>query len=159
MARICKQIIVLLLAAVVAACGNTSMVKKNELLQLQADAANAYEKEDWRTAERRFKALTERVPGEGEFWFRLGNIYARTHRPEEAVKAYKEALIRQKVKSKTWHNMGIVYVRQAANAFTQMLEDMPADDPLFGRAMDLNEAILKILHNVDMHAEPIETPQ
>jgi Flp pilus assembly protein TadD len=150
MARIRKQIMLLLLTALVEACGNGSMVRENELLQLQADAANAYEKGDWRAAERRFKALTERVPGEGEFWFRLGNVYARTHRPEEAVQAYKEALIRQKVKTKTWHNMGIVYVRQAANAFTQMLEDMPAEDPLFERAMALNEAILKILNDMDL---------
>ncbi len=159
MARIRKQIIMLVLSAFIAACGNGSMVKKNELLQLQAYAANAYEKEDWRAAERRFKELTERVPGEGEFWFRLGNIYARTHRPEEAVKAYKEALIRQKVKSKSWHNMGIVYVRQAANAFTQMLEEMPAEDPLFERAMALNEAMLKILNDIDLQTEPIETPE
>jgi tetratricopeptide (TPR) repeat protein len=148
----------LLLAALVAGCGG-NMIKRNEWLQLQMAAADAYEKEDWRTAERHYKELIEGVPGEGEFRFRLGNVYARTHRPEEAVKAYKEALVRQKVKSKTWHNMGIVYVRQAANAFTQMLEDMPADDPLFERAMALNEAILKILNNVDMQAGPVETPE
>jgi cytochrome c-type biogenesis protein CcmH/NrfG len=99
------------------------------------------------------------VPGEGEFWFRLGNVYARTHRPDDAVKAYKEALIRQKVKSKTWHNMGIIYVRQAANAFTQMLEDMPADDPLFERAMALNEAILKILNDIDMQTGQTAMPE
>jgi Flp pilus assembly protein TadD len=159
MARICKPIIILLLVAGVTACGNGGMVKKNELLKLQADAANAYEKEDWRTAEKRFKTLTERVPGEGEFWFRLGNVYARTHRPDEAVAAYKEALVRQNVNSKTWHNMGIVYLRQAANAFTQMLQDANTQDPLFARAMDLNEAVLKILNDIDTQPAKVETPE
>ncbi|HEY3487445.1 MAG TPA: tetratricopeptide repeat protein, partial [Gammaproteobacteria bacterium] len=119
----------------------------------------AYADADWPVAERRFKALIERVPGEGEFWFRLGNIYARTHRPEEAVAAYKEALMRQNIKSKTWHNMGIIYLREAANAFTKMLEGMDPGDPLSPRAYALNDAIYKLLNSGDIPVAPVETPE
>ncbi len=158
MARI-RQIILLLTVVSLAACGDGSMVKKNDLIQLQAEAAKAYAAGDWRAAEKYFRTLTERVPGEGEFWFRLGNIYARMHRPDEAVAAYKEALLRQNTKSKAWHNMGIVYLRQAAHAFTQMLTDMQPEDPLFQRAMVLNDAVLKILNDVDAQAGHIDMPQ
>jgi Flp pilus assembly protein TadD len=159
MARLRQVIMLAALAAFLTACSDTGMVKKNDLLQLQANAAKAYAEGDWRMAEKYFRTLTERVPAEGEFWFRLGNIYARAHRPEEAVTAYKEALLRQDVKSKTWHNMGIVYLRQAANAYTQMLSDMDEQDPLFQRAMVLNEAVLKILNDIDTQAKPVEIPE
>lgn len=163
MAGIRKQIIVLfrlaVMVACVGACGDGSLVKKNDLLQLQAAASKAYAEGDWRAAERHLKVLTERVPSEGEFWFHLGNVYARTHKPDEAVAAYKEALLRQNAKSKTWHNMGIVHLRQAANAFTQMLSDMNAEDPLFQRAMVLNEAVLDILNDIDAKAGQTATPE
>src|SRR5438128_2374485 len=134
MARIHTQVIVtVVLAVVLASCGDGSLVKKNDLMVLQAAATKAYAEGDLPAAEKLFKALTERVPEEGEFWFRLGNVYARLQRPEEAVAAYKEALLRQNVKFKSWHNMGVVYLRQAANAFTQMLTEMTPEDPLFER--------------------------
>jgi tetratricopeptide (TPR) repeat protein len=148
MARI-RQISILLALVALGACGDGSMVKKNDLIQLQAAATEAYAEGDWRTSEKHFRTLTERVPGEGEFWFRLGNVYARMHRPDDAVTAYKEALLRQNTKSKAWHNMGIVYLRQSAHAFTQMLTDMNPQDPLFQRAMVLNDAVLKILNDID----------
>ncbi|HEX5056727.1 MAG TPA: tetratricopeptide repeat protein [Gammaproteobacteria bacterium] len=157
MARIRTKVIVLvIMAAALASCGDA--VKKNDLMVLQASAAKAYAEGDWRAAEKYFKTLTERVPEEGEFWFRLGNVYARLQRPEDAVAAYKEALLRQNVKSKSWHNMGIVYLRQAANAFTQMLTGMTPEDPLFERATMLNDAVLKILNDIDTQSAPAETP-
>jgi tetratricopeptide (TPR) repeat protein len=150
--KIGRLILLLPALALPAACGDGNRVKKNELMQLQAEAARAYAAEDWRAAERYLKLLTERVPGEGEILFRLGNVYARTHRPDEAVAAYKEALLRQNVKSKSWHNMGIVHLRQAANAFTRMLADISPEDPLFQRAAALNEAVLNILDQIDGRA-------
>jgi Flp pilus assembly protein TadD len=141
--KIGRLILLLPALALPAACGDGNRVKKNELMQLQAEAARAYAAEDWRAAERYLKLLTERVPGEGEIWFRLGNVYARTHRPDEAVAAYKEALLRQNVKSKSWHNMGIVHLRQA---------DISPEDPLFQRAAALNEAVLNILDQIDGRA-------
>jgi Flp pilus assembly protein TadD len=145
------------LVVLLASCGESG-TKKNDLLVLQAAATKAYAEGDLRTAEKLFKTLTERVPGEGEFWFRLANVYARMQRPEDAIAAYKEALVRQNMKSKSWHNMGIVYLRQAANAFTQMLTDMKPEDPLFERANMLNDAVLKILNDIDTQAAPVETP-
>jgi tetratricopeptide (TPR) repeat protein len=156
MAKI-RQISLLLALVALGACGDGSMVKKNDLIQLQEVAGKAYAEGDWRAAEKYFRILTERVPGEGEFWFRLGNIYARMHRPDEAIIAYKEALLRQNTKSKAWHNMGIVYLRQSAHAFTQMLTDMNPQDPLFQRAMVLNDAVLKILNDIDTPAGQVDT--
>lgn len=144
MANKLKKIFSVLAMLMLAGCAGGGI--KNDLMDVRAAAYQAYGQGDWQTAEKRFLLLTERVPGEGEFWFRLGNIYARTHRPEAAIEAYKEALLRQYDKPKSWHNMGIVHLRQAGNAFTQLLTEMSPGDPLYPRVYSLNEAIIELLN-------------
>jgi Flp pilus assembly protein TadD len=134
------------------ACSSSGM-KKSDLMAMRAQAAQAYAQGDWPRAEKLFSHLNERVPGESEFWFRLGNIYARTQRPELAVKTYQEALLRPNSDPKAWHNMGMVYLRQAANAFTQLLIALDPQDPLYSRALQANETILKLLSG-----EPAQSP-
>lgn len=134
-----------LAAVLLAACAGGNM--KSNLVELRATALQAYMQGDLATAERDFLVLTRRVPGEGESWFRLGNIYARTHRPEAAIQAYQEALLRQYDKPKAWHNMGIVYLREAGNAFTQLLLELDPDDPFYPRIYSLNEAVINLLNS------------
>lgn len=104
------------------------------VLEAEREAAAAYEKEDWQTAEEKYKYLTEHTPGEAEPWFRLGNIYARTGRLDEAVDAYRESLVRDTRNSKVWHNLGIVQLRIATNTFVEMLQYTDNNDPLNNRA-------------------------
>jgi len=125
--------------------GTGNLADDPEILVDIAEAA--YDKRDWRTAEAAYTELTEKVPKEMEPWFRLGNIYARTNRPEAAVAAYKEALVRDAGLAKAWHNMAIVHLRQAANAFLQLrshvepesAEDIQAD-AMYQAIMDLMQA-------------------
>ena len=146
MARNLKKLFPVLTAIALSACA-TGGGLKTDLMELRAGAFQSYAQGDLATAEQQFLVLTRRVPGEGEFWFRLGNIYARTHRPEAAIEAYKEALLRQYDKPKSWHNMGIVYLRQAGNAFTQLLEELEPSDPFYPRIYSLNEAIINLLNS------------
>ena len=104
------------------------------IIEVQKRANEAYEKEDWKTAETEYQYLTQQTKGEAEPWFRLGNIYARTDRLDAAVTAYREALVRDSKNSKTWHNLGIVQLRQATNTFIEMLQYTKDDDPLNKRA-------------------------
>jgi Flp pilus assembly protein TadD len=134
-----------ILICVLALSGCAGSAKKSDLMAMRAQAAQAYAQGDWGRAEKLFLQLTKRASGESEFWFRLGNIYARTQRPELAIKAYQEALVRQNSDPKAWHNMGMVYLRQAGNAFTQLLTSLKPDDPLYARAMQVNETILMLL--------------
>jgi cytochrome c-type biogenesis protein CcmH/NrfG len=139
-----KKVFLFLMIFFVMACAPA----KKDLWSLRDEAAQAYTAGDLETAERGFKTLTERVPGDSDFWFRLGNVYARLHKPEDAVRAYSEALLRNPQNAKAWHNMGIVYLRQAANAFTQLLSRPDDGDALYQRTARLNDALLDLLDNI-----------
>lgn len=155
MAKILKSLFPVLTAVILSACAAGGV--KSDLMELRAAAFQAYAQGDWITAEQRFLALTRRVPGEGEFWFRLGNIYARTHQPEAAIEAYKEALLRQYDTPKAWHNMGIVYLRQAGNAFTQLLTELEPGDPFYPRIHSMNQAVIDLLNNAGNAGSQSET--
>ncbi len=105
-----------------------------EYLEIQNRANEAYQKEDWKNAEKDYKLLTQKTPGDVEPWFRLGNIYARTNNLDMAVSAYREALVRDQKNSKIWHNLGIVQLKQATNTFIEMVEYTDINDPLNKRA-------------------------
>jgi tetratricopeptide (TPR) repeat protein len=59
----------------------------------EADALFA--KQDWASAAREFKAVTERQPADGRAWFRLGSALHRLARYEEARDAFRHAIENQ----------------------------------------------------------------
>lgn len=117
----------------------------DNIVELQQQAEKAYQAQDWATAERAYRQLSEKVPSQVEPWFRLGNIYARTERLDAAVAAYRNALLRNSKNGKIWHNLGIVHLRQATTTFIDMLENTDANDPLNDRARYVVTAVGQIL--------------
>ena len=113
--------------------------------QSLAMAEAAYEAKDWQAAEQHYVTVTKRIPDEAHPWFRLGNIYARTERPDFAVRAYKEALIREPQLSKAWYNMGLVQLRQSANSFLQMRTHTPDNSAQRARADAMYEALIEFI--------------
>jgi cytochrome c-type biogenesis protein CcmH/NrfG len=118
-----------------AGCATGSLTAKDDpesrdYLLLKDQADQAYIKKQYEIAATKYLHLTRTVPRDAEVWFRLGNIYARTHRPEEAIKAYRESVLRDPTFSKAWHNMGIVHMRQAANAYLSLQKHAKPDDPI-----------------------------
>lgn len=112
-----------------------------DLLSVEREALEAYQRQDWATSEKNFVLLTQKIPAESEPWFKLGNIYARTERPELAVRAYREAVIRDPEHSRAWHNMGVVQLKQAAASFKELQKFADPDDPLYARGVELGNAI------------------
>ncbi len=112
----------------------------------EALASERYAAGDWAAAEVQYVALAREIPQQADYWFRLGNIYARTDRPDPAVSAYREALVRDPQLSKAWFNMGVVQLRQAANSFHKMEVHVPAGDPSRVQAEVAYAAILAILN-------------
>ena len=122
-----------------------------DIVKVDQAASTAYQKEDWQAAEKSYLELTRLAPTQAEPWFRLGNIYARTDRLDEAVTAYRNALLRNNKYSKAWHNLGIVHLRQATSTFKDMLQHTSKDDPL-------NQRAIYVLNSVsDMMASGFET--
>ena len=63
------------------------------LYELRRDAQLAYTGGEDQRAEKLLVGLTRAVPNDAEAWFYLGNLYARTNRPELATQAYQKSLM------------------------------------------------------------------
>lgn len=113
--------------------------------QVAAEAAAAYTAKDWANAERLHVMLTRGQPEDAETWFRLGNIYARTERPALAVRAFEAAIERDDRHARAWHNLGIVRMRLAVQAFARLAEVSAADDPLRVRGATIEEGLQQLL--------------
>lgn len=118
---------------------------KLDYFALKADAEKAYKKKDYKTAEKKYLKISKGVARDPDAWFKLGNIYARTQRPNLAVRAYKEAIVRDTKHTKAWNNLAVVYLRQALNAYTSMVTHADADDPLLEKARLRLEQIYEIV--------------
>jgi Flp pilus assembly protein TadD len=101
----------------------------------------AYETGDDAKAEALFQGLVRAVPNDPENWLRLGNLYARSNRPEDAAQAYQKSLMLNPNDPRVWYNLGVVRQRQAYAAFLQANLLFDKDDPLHART----EALVKQL--------------
>jgi len=120
---------------------------EGKLMTVRNEALTAYRTKDYKTALPLYQKLTTEVSADPELWFHLGNIYARLGQPNKAVDSYESTLKLNARHSRAWHNMGVMQLRMSANTFTQMLQNIPPNDPLHRRAEILSETLLKILGN------------
>ena len=126
-----------LLAAACAGCagGNGWEAKPldpdADLVTINREAELAYESGESAKAEALYKSLVRRMPNDAETWFRLGNLYARNNRPDEAANAYQKALLANNADPRAWHNLGVVRLRQAWAAMLQAYENLKPGNPLY----------------------------
>lgn len=128
---------------VLSACSVLPFGHEN-VYQLRHDAQAAYDEGEDAQAEKLLLGLSRQAPNDAETWFYLGNLYARTGRPDEAAQAYQKSLMIDGRQAKAWHNMGVVRVREAWAAFIQAYSVTPVDDPLHAKLEGLIGAMEKI---------------
>ncbi len=104
----------------------------------------AYAGEQDERAEKLLLGLSRAAPNDPETWFYLGNLYARTNRPEQATQAYQKALMLNSGDAKAWHNIGVVRLREAWAAFIQAHNLSAAGDPMHAKLEGLINAMEKI---------------
>ena len=109
----------------------------------EADAA--YNAQQWLDSEHLYTELVTREPARVEAWFKLGNVYARTERPDFAVRAYREVLSREPHHVRALHNLGMVQLREAATSFAALSQFGTADDPLVRHASTLTPTLQALL--------------
>ena len=102
----------MLLTGCAAISGPSVLPQRSELFQLSNDAQLAYETGEDARAEQLYMALTRQTPNDPEIWFRLGNLYARAHRPDAAADAYQRVLSINGSEPRAWYNLGIIRLRQ-----------------------------------------------
>ena len=113
-------------------------------LQHRADAA--YQRGDMAASEQDYLTLVKRMPGEALYWYRLGNIYARTERLDAAIVAYRQAVQRNPEYTDAWYNMGIIQLKQAASTFNELQARSPSDNALNKEGKRILEEILNIVN-------------
>ena len=101
-----------------------------DVVTINREALVAYESGEDAKAEALLKSLVRRMPNDGEAWFRLGNLYARTNQAELAAHAYEKALLVASGDARIWQNLGVVRLRQAWAAMLQANALLPGREPL-----------------------------
>ena len=141
---------VLTILVLLTACGGgrsarDAAVEKVDLFQVRQAAEASYAARDYAESEKQYTLLVKKVPVEPENWFRLGNIYARSKRPEQAIAAYREALVRAPDNSKAWFNMAILQLKTAASSLSEMQKNAPPGDPIAERSREILAQIIKLI--------------
>jgi len=139
----------LVLLVVLSACEQTPTKPDNPKINLAETyslAATAYDAKNWVESEKHYATLVQNAPGEAEPWFKLGNVYARTQRPELALKAYRETLVRNAQHAKAWHNMAIIQLRDAGESFSELQRLVETDDPLHAKSVKIQNAIDELVN-------------
>ncbi|MAS82709.1 MAG: hypothetical protein CMF45_08470 [Legionellales bacterium] len=139
------SVILNLVACVPANRKNAEEEPVPDLVEILKQADIAYENKDYVTSEKNYEILIKEFPTEAEYWFRLGNIYVLTKRPNEAVNVYREALIRNPKFSKAWYNLSIVQLKQTAFSLNEMLAYTNNEDPLHIKAEIMLKNITSII--------------
>jgi tetratricopeptide (TPR) repeat protein len=132
-----------LLLLLLAGCTNNGLHKgasgdgEVDLIHVRQEAEASYAAKNYPEAEKHYTVLVQKVPVEADNWFRLGNIYARTNRPDNAIAAYREALVRDPQNRKAWFNMAILQFNSATNSLKELQKLAEPGDPLTQRGAEI----------------------
>ncbi len=124
-----KRAWLIIVLAALAGCATTGKPHLKDALAQQKHAEQAYDAGNLAQARDDYLSLTRALPLNADYWYRLGNVYVRLDRPDEAADAYAHTLQREPKHAKAWHNLGIVRLRQAAAAFTEGARSAAGIDP------------------------------
>jgi tetratricopeptide (TPR) repeat protein len=120
-----------------------------DLLNIREEASRAYFDKDYSTAVTKLELLTQKVPVDGDLWFRLGNAYAKSNKPQKAISAYQNALLRDPEMGKAWYNMGLIQTRMALKTFTEMKLYTKDDEPVGIRGEKMRLGLMDLLQQED----------
>ena len=146
-----KLLIIITLLFNLTACNLSGIKEESEespkidLYELKKQADTAYLNDDLVASERDYQILIQEMPAIALNWFRLGNIYVRTDRPDAAISLYREAVIRDPKYAKAWYNLGVVQLKQTAYSLNEMLIYTEESDPLYNKAKDMLDGIYAII--------------
>jgi len=124
----------------VAAC-STPTVIGGDVFDLHRKAVLAYESGEDAKAEALYQGLARAAPGDPEIWLRLGNLYARSNKPDDAADAYQHALLLNQHDQRAWYNLGVIRQRQAYAAFIQANQIVDKADPVYAKTAAMIEKL------------------
>jgi tetratricopeptide (TPR) repeat protein len=149
----------LLLLALLGGCTLLPNEQQGNIYDLRREAQLAYGASEDDRAEKLLVSLSRAAPNDPETWFYLGNLYARTNRPDKATEAYQRALMINSNDPRAWHNLGVVKLREAWAAFIQAFNSSAPDNPLHAKVESLISVMEKIpLEGLSRAPRPAAAP-
>lgn len=137
MRALCGLLLGLLLALPLAA--------HEDLIISRAEADRDYSAGRFNEAAKGYEAWLKRRPDDQEGWFRLGNSYNELTRPMEALVAYRRAQQLNPKDGRSWHNMGMLYLRLAVESYDNLRRNVPKEDPLVPYSEKVLSGILDLI--------------
>jgi Flp pilus assembly protein TadD len=113
----------------------------DDVYEMHQSALLAYESGADARAEALYQGLARSAPNDPETWLRLGNLYARSNRPDKAGEAYERGLLLAPGDARLWYNLGIIRQRQAHAAFIMAHQYIDDADPLQAKAKAMIERL------------------
>ena len=113
----------------------------DDVYEMHQSALLAYESGADARAEALYVGLARSAPNDPETWLRLGNLYARSNRPDKAGEAYERGLLLAPGDARLWYNLGIIRQRQAHAAFIMAHQYIDDADPLQAKAKVMIERL------------------
>lgn len=165
---ILRALMAMTIVGALAACGSVPMPfsskqeplpeREVDLISLNREAQLASESGETAKAEALYKSLVRRMPNDADTWLRLGNLYARNNKPDEAVGAYHRALIINSKEPRAWYNLSVIRMRQAWAAMLQVpaQEALASGDPLRKQAEDMLAHMEKLPFLQDEQRKPLK---
>ena len=145
MTGIARLLAAVLVCAVGAGCGGMETRSVGEdLVRMQQEAQAAFDSGENARAEALYKGLIRSTPNDAETWFRLGNLYARTDNPDQAVSAYLTSLSLNGSDARGWHNLGIVRLRQAWAALLRANTLTVPPEPIHAMSSEMIRSLEKL---------------
>ena len=145
--------IAVLLCTVLGGCSMIDHRGTEDVLRMQREAQAAFDNGEDARAEVLFKALARATPNDAETWLRLGNLYARTNNPEQAVEAYLKSLSLNSNDSRAWNNLGIMRLRQSWASLIRANSLADPKDNAYATSSEIVRALEQLPSIADLKAK------
>lgn len=134
---------IVVLALVLGGCA--SLQPKNQLIDMQRQADNAYAKADYEQASELYRRLAEKMPNDAGIRYQLGNSLARQGDNSAAITSYRDALVREPQHARSWHNLLQVQLREATLTAAEMQRYLNTQTPHADKALKRADQLLHAL--------------
>lgn len=106
-----------------------------------------YQRGDWSQAESLYKNISRKLPHDANIEFKLGNIYTKKGKYEEAIISYRKALVREPNSSKTYNNLAIALLMEAEQSFGSAIVHLTPRDSFGARACEMLGEVRSVNRN------------
>lgn len=142
MAEWVKAIGVMLAITVLSGCAVSAATQTREFMVSQIEADQAYARKDCKAAIPLYRELADNLVENSQVLLRLGNCLVREQHREEAMSAYREALLRDPSFVKAWYNLSYIQAQDLALTVADMSSNVDPADPAAERVRILTDKIL-----------------